>query len=80
MACMPHPPLLARVCLVSLEPSHRCPNTDRPAVTGNLCGMAFPLFTQQMYDALTYHWANTLFALLAVFMAPIPYVGNPCSD
>lgn len=40
----------------------------------NLLGMAFPLFTAQMYDKLTYKWANTLFALLAVLMIPIPYV------
>ena len=36
--------------------------------------MAFPLFTQQMYNALTYKWANTLFALIATLMIPIPFV------
>ncbi|GBE86348.1 MFS general substrate transporter [Sparassis latifolia] len=40
----------------------------------NLMGMAFPLFTQQMFARLTYHWANTLFALIAVVLIPIPYV------
>ncbi|KZP11098.1 MFS general substrate transporter [Athelia psychrophila] len=40
----------------------------------NLMGMAFPLFTQQMFAALTYKWANTLFALIAVLMIPIPFV------
>ncbi|THH29519.1 hypothetical protein EUX98_g4679 [Antrodiella citrinella] len=40
----------------------------------NLSGMAFPLFTQQMYAALSYKWANTLFALLATLMIPIPYI------
>ncbi|KAI0917884.1 hypothetical protein AcV5_002710 [Taiwanofungus camphoratus] len=40
----------------------------------NLMGMAFPLFTQQMYARLTYHWANTLFAFIAVAMMPIPYI------
>lgn len=37
-------------------------------------GMAFPLFTNQMYAALTYKWANTLFGCLAALMAPIPFV------
>ena len=36
--------------------------------------MAFPLFTQQMYNALTYKWANTVFALIATIMIPIPFV------
>ncbi|PCH44464.1 MFS general substrate transporter [Wolfiporia cocos MD-104 SS10] len=40
----------------------------------NLMGMAFPLFTQQMFASLTYHWANTLFALIAVVMIPIPFI------
>ncbi|TCD62574.1 hypothetical protein EIP91_006724 [Steccherinum ochraceum] len=40
----------------------------------NLAGMAFPLFTQQMYAAMTYKWANTLFACLAALMIPIPFV------
>lgn len=42
---------------------------------GNIAGMAFPLFTQQMYAQLTYKWANTLFALIATLMIPIPFVG-----
>ncbi|TCD71762.1 hypothetical protein EIP91_003105 [Steccherinum ochraceum] len=40
----------------------------------NLAGMAFPLFTNQMYAAMTYKWANTLFALLAALMIPIPFI------
>ena len=40
----------------------------------NAMGTAFPLFTTQMYSALTYKWANTLFALVATLMIPIPYV------
>ncbi|KZS99663.1 MFS general substrate transporter [Laetiporus sulphureus 93-53] len=40
----------------------------------NLMGMAFPMFTTQMFARLTYHWANTLFALIAVVMIPIPFV------
>ncbi|GJE99244.1 MFS general substrate transporter [Phanerochaete sordida] len=40
----------------------------------NACGTAFPLFTAQMYGALTYHWANTLFALLALVMSPVPFI------
>ncbi len=44
------------------------------SLSRNLFGMAFPLFTAQMYDKLTYHWANTLFAFLALGMAPVPFV------
>ncbi|EPT01012.1 hypothetical protein FOMPIDRAFT_1121546 [Fomitopsis schrenkii] len=40
----------------------------------NLMGMAFPMFTAQMFARLTYHWANTLFALIAVAMIPIPFI------
>ncbi|CCM02601.1 uncharacterized protein FIBRA_04704 [Fibroporia radiculosa] len=40
----------------------------------NMMGMAFPMFTTPMFNRLTYHWANTLFALIAVVMIPIPYV------
>jgi len=40
----------------------------------NLMGMAFPLFTQQMFAALTYKWANTIFACIAILMIPIPFV------
>ncbi|KIM88106.1 hypothetical protein PILCRDRAFT_62793 [Piloderma croceum F 1598] len=40
----------------------------------NLFGMAFPLFSQQMFAALTYKWGNTLFALIAVFMIPTPFI------
>ncbi|KAF4576949.1 hypothetical protein EYR36_004933 [Pleurotus pulmonarius] len=40
----------------------------------NLTGMAFPLFISQMLRALTFKWANTLFALIAVLLLPIPYV------
>lgn len=37
-------------------------------------GMAFPLFSQQMYDKLTFKWASTLFGCIAVLMMPIPFV------
>ncbi|KAI0091571.1 MFS general substrate transporter [Irpex rosettiformis] len=43
------------------------------SLSRNLFGMAFPLFTAQMYDKLTYHWANTMFAFLALAMAPVPF-------
>ena len=35
---------------------------------------AFPLFSQRMFGALTYQWGNTLFALVAVVLLPIPFV------
>ncbi|KAI5830150.1 MFS general substrate transporter [Schizophyllum commune Tattone D] len=40
----------------------------------NLMGFAFPLFTTQMFDALGYRWGNTLFALVAVVLMPIPFI------
>ena len=41
---------------------------------GNIMGTVFPLFTQQMYDSLTYHWGTALFGFIAVLMIPIPFV------
>jgi len=40
----------------------------------NIMGMIFPLFTTQMYNNLSYKWANTLFAIIATIMIPIPWV------
>jgi hypothetical protein len=40
----------------------------------NLAGTAFPLFITQLNDSVGYPWSNTLFALLAVALAPVPYV------
>ncbi|KIY68842.1 MFS polyamine transporter [Cylindrobasidium torrendii FP15055 ss-10] len=40
----------------------------------NMAAMSFPLFTRQMYKALGYHWASTLFACIATLLIPIPYV------
>ncbi|KAF6753121.1 MFS polyamine transporter [Ephemerocybe angulata] len=40
----------------------------------NLGGTIFPLFTHQMYTALSYKWANFLFACVAILLMPIPYV------
>jgi multidrug resistance protein len=40
----------------------------------NLMATAFPLFTEQMFEALTYKWGNTLFGLVAVILLPIPFV------
>jgi hypothetical protein len=34
----------------------------------------FPLFTKQMFTTLGYNWANTMFALIAAIMVPIPFV------
>jgi ABC-type protease/lipase transport system fused ATPase/permease subunit len=42
---------------------------------GNILATIFPLFTTQMFDRMTYKWADTLVALIAVVMIPIPYVG-----
>ncbi len=39
-------------------------------------GAIFPLFSEQMFSKLTYHWGNTLFACIATLMIPIPFVSN----
>ncbi|RPD64471.1 MFS general substrate transporter [Lentinus tigrinus ALCF2SS1-7] len=44
------------------------------SLSRNLMGAIFPLFSQQMFDRLTYHWGNTLFACIATLMIPIPFV------
>ncbi|KAJ8586462.1 MFS general substrate transporter [Rhizopogon salebrosus TDB-379] len=40
----------------------------------NILATIFPLFTTQMFDRMTYKWADTLVALIAVVMIPIPYI------
>ncbi|KAJ7065360.1 MFS polyamine transporter [Mycena amicta] len=40
----------------------------------NLMGTAFPLFTKQMFARMGYNWANTMFALIAAAMVPIPFI------
>ena len=42
-------------------------------------GTIFPLFTQQMYSQLTYHWGTALFGFIAVLMIPIPFVRRSVS-
>ncbi|KAL6811994.1 MFS general substrate transporter [Trichoderma sp. SZMC 28015] len=37
-------------------------------------GMAFPLFTDQMYDNLGIHWASTIPAFLTLACLPFPFV------
>lgn len=75
---------------LAMDPMHRLPWQDRISLVSNLpllarslsdrisigyvMGGIFPLFTQAMFRALTYKWANTLFACIAVLMIPIPYV------
>ncbi|KAG1807051.1 major facilitator superfamily domain-containing protein [Suillus subaureus] len=41
---------------------------------GNIMALMFPLFTQQMFAGMTYKWGLTLWALLSVVMAPIPWI------
>ncbi|KAJ7483187.1 MFS polyamine transporter [Mycena latifolia] len=40
----------------------------------NIMATVFPLFTKQMFTALGYNWANTMFAFIAAAMVPIPFV------
>ncbi|KAH7924304.1 MFS general substrate transporter [Leucogyrophana mollusca] len=44
------------------------------SLSRNLSACVFPLFTPQMFAHLTFKWATTLFALVALGMVPIPYV------
>ena len=41
---------------------------------GNMGSFAFPLFADDMFTDLTYKWANTLFAGIALVIVPIPFV------
>ncbi|KAF9554963.1 MFS general substrate transporter [Agrocybe pediades] len=41
----------------------------------NVMSFIFPLFTEQMFHALGFRWANTVFAFAALAMAPVPLVG-----
>ncbi|KAG8932743.1 hypothetical protein FRC02_000644 [Tulasnella sp. 418] len=40
----------------------------------NMAGAAFPMFTNQMYNRLTYKWASSLFGFIAAALAVIPFV------
>lgn len=44
------------------------------SVLRSLFGMAFPLFTTQMYDNLGIHWASTIPAFLALACVPMPFL------
>lgn len=35
---------------------------------------AFPLFTTQMYERMGVQWASTLIGLIALVLAPIPFL------
>lgn len=37
-------------------------------------GMAFPLFTRQLYEKLNFRWGGTLIACIAAVLAPIPII------
>ncbi|THU86241.1 MFS polyamine transporter [Dendrothele bispora CBS 962.96] len=40
----------------------------------NLMATAFPLFTEQMFNKLSYKWANTMFGCISLLMIPIPLI------
>ena len=44
------------------------------SVLRSLFGVAFPLFTDQMYSALGIHWAASIPAFLALACLPFPFV------
>ncbi|KAG1807052.1 MFS general substrate transporter [Suillus subaureus] len=44
------------------------------SLSRNFMALIFPLFTQQMFTGMTYKWGLTLWALISVAMAPIPWV------
>jgi hypothetical protein len=43
-------------------------------VCRSLFGAAFPLFANQMYEALNPRWGSTLLGCIAVLGIPIPFV------
>ncbi|KAJ8579897.1 MFS general substrate transporter [Rhizopogon salebrosus TDB-379] len=44
------------------------------ALSRSVMALTFPLVTPHMFASMTYQWALTLWALLAVVLAPIPWV------
>ena len=45
-----------------------------PYLTGNLFGMAFPLFTTQMFTKMGVNWAATLLGLIGLLLTPAPFL------
>ncbi|KAI5293401.1 hypothetical protein KEM52_005564 [Ascosphaera acerosa] len=44
------------------------------SVLRSLCGAAFPLFTNYMYENLGNHWASSIPAFLALACVPMPFI------
>jgi hypothetical protein len=51
---------------------HGCSVLAANSVLRSLFGVAFPLFTTQMYHNLGVNWASTLVAFLSLACAPLP--------
>lgn len=43
-------------------------------IANSYSAAAFPLFGNQMFNKLDYHWASSLLAFLTVAMMPFPYL------
>ena len=80
MAPLPLPPWLARVSAVSIRFFSFRVGIALTNLKGNFMGFVFPLFTTQMYNALTFRNANIVFACIALLMAPIPFVVSRYSE
>ena len=61
----------AAVCPLLLQ-GHQVLTENLWQVFRSLLGFAFPLFAQQMYDALGYGGGNSLLAGLALVLLPFP--------
>lgn len=61
----------------SRTPAILCMLNENMGESGNIMATAFPLFTHKMFAALTYKWGNTIFAIIATLMVPIPFVSPP---
>jgi hypothetical protein len=67
------PLLLWRAKVFAVRRFIQSTSSDFDSGLGNMMATVFPLFTKQMFDAIGYNWANTIFALVALVMAPIPF-------
>lgn len=60
--------------LVDAYPTYAASALSANAFVRCLFAAAFPLFGNQMYEKLGYHWATSLLGLLLVVMMPFPYL------
>jgi hypothetical protein len=60
--------------LVDAYPAYAASALSANAFVRCIFAMSFPLFGNQMYNKLGFHWASTLLAFLLLVMTPFPYI------